>query len=180
MSRIGKKSIPVPENIKYQIGQGTFEATGPKGTVKQVFPKAVTVEYDEQTKSLQIKRHNDSKQSKAFHGLTRMLIANVIFGVTEGFKKILQIEGQGYNAKLKGKHIELQVGFCLPKVLMIPDGITVEIPMPTKIVVNGSDKCLVGQFAANIRAIRPPDSFQGKGIRYQGEVVKLKAGKSVS
>lgn len=180
MSRIGKKNIPVPANVKYKVTEGAIEVTGPKGTVKQVFPASIAIEYDTETKSLQVKRPNDTKQSKCFHGLTRALIANAVFGVTEGFKKTLEIVGQGYNARLKGKHVELQIGFCLPKTIMIPDGITVEIPMPTKITIKGCDKCTVGQFAANIRAIRRPDSFQGKGIRYEGEVVKLKAGKSLA
>ena len=158
---------------------GHVEVKGPKGKVVQEFPSVITLEKDEEKKVILVKRPNDEKQSKAFQGLTRALVANAVKGVFDGFEKALDIIGTGYNAKLKGRHVELQLGFCLPKSVMIPEDIQVEVPQPTRIVVKGCNKQAVGQFAANLRAIRPPDPYKGKGIRYVNEVVKLKASKSV-
>lgn len=178
MSRIGKQPIPVPDGVKVSIESGCVEITGPKGNVRQEFPNVISVKFDEENKVVNVERPDDEKQSMAFHGLTRALIANGVKGVVENFKKILLIVGTGYNARLKGKHLELQIGFCLPQIMMIPEGLEVELTSPTRIVITGADKQLVGQFAANVRAIRPPDSYKGKGIRYDGEVVKIKAGKT--
>lgn len=179
MSRIGKKPIPIPQGVEASINEGWVDVKGPLGSVKQVFPVGVTIELDKGAKILQVKRPDDQKKSKAFQGLTRALIANAVQGVVTGFQKSLSIVGTGFSAKLKGKHLEINVGFCLPVVLMIPEGIKVELPNPTSIVLKSCDKHLVGQFAATIRAIRPPEPYKGKGIRYLHEVVKLKARKGV-
>lgn len=177
MSRIGKKPIPIPKDVEVNLQPGSIETKGPKGTMKQDFPASIEVQLDNDR--ICVQRPDDLKQSKAFQGLTRALIANAVNGVSTGFEKSLDIVGTGYNAKLKGKHLELQIGFCLPKALMIPEGLTVEVPSPTKIIVKGCNKQLLGQFAANVRAIRPPDPYKGKGIRYSNEQVKLKASKSI-
>ena len=178
MSRIGKKTIPVPEGVKLALQSGKIELNGPQGSISQELPTGINVEYNEERKIIDVTRPNNLKQSRALHGLVRALIANAVHGVSQGFHKRLEIVGTGYNAKLKGKHLELQIGFCLPRALMIPDGITVEVPTPTKILIKGCDKHQVGQFAADIHAIRSPDSYKGKGIKYEGEVIKLKAGKA--
>lgn len=174
MSRIGKKPISVPQGVDVKISPGCVEVKGPLGSVKQNFPTSIDVKFDAAQRILQVSRPNDQKRSKAFQGLSRALIANAVKGVTVGFEKGFTIVGTGYNAKLKGKHLELQVGYCLPQALMIPDGLKVEVPAPTKIIVKGCDRHLVGQFAANIRRVRPPDPYKGKGIRYVDEVVKTK------
>ena len=178
MSRIGKKIIPIPEGVKVSIKSGSIELTGPQGTVQQPFPSVISVECDEANKLIRVTRPDDEKQSKSLHGLVRALVANAVVGVTKGYKKSLDVVGGGYNAKLKGKQLELQVGYSLPRTLMIPEGLVVEAPTPLKIIIKGCDKHLVGQFAANVRAVRPPDSYKGKGIRYEGEVIKIKAGKT--
>lgn len=180
MSRIGKKTIPVPDGVKLNIKTGCVEMTGPKGSVTQTFPEVMSIEYDQANKSLKVVRPDDEKLSRSYHGLTRTLLANAMHGVTQGYQRTLEITGTGYNAKLKGKHLELQVGFCLPQPIMIPDGISVDLPTPIRIIIRGCNKQLVGQFAANVRAIRPPDNYKGKGIKYEGEVVKIKAGKAVT
>lgn len=179
MSRIGKKPIPVPAGVTVAITPGCVEVKGPQGNMKQQFPATIKVELDAEKKLITVTRPDDEKQSMAFHGLTRALINNAIKGVVQNYEKSLEILGTGYNAKLKGKHLELQVGFFLPQTAMIPDGLQVTLPNPTRIVVKGCDKQLVGQFAASVRAIRPPDPYKGKGVRYVGEVVKLKASKAV-
>lgn len=178
MSRIGKKLIPIPEGVKVSIEPGSIQIVGPKGTVTQQFPSIITVEYDQANKVIKVSRPDDEKQSRSFHGLTRALIANAVTGVTKGFQRNLEIVGTGYNAKLKGKQIELQVGFCLPQIVTIPEDLQIELPFPTKIMIKGCNKHSVGQFAASVRSIRPPEPYKGKGIRYEGEVVKIKAGKT--
>lgn len=179
MSRIGKKPISVPQGVELKIGEGYAEVKGPLGSVRQEFPSSISVEFDQGKREILVARPDDERRSRAFHGLTRALLANAVNGVVQNFQKSLSIVGTGYNAKLKGKHLELQVGFCLPVSLMIPEGLKVEVPMPTKIVIKGCDRHLVGQFAANVRRVRPPENYKGKGIRYTDEVVKLKASKSV-
>lgn len=179
MSRIGKKPVFIPKEVTLNFEPGYFEVKGPKGTLKQSFPSVVTIEFDAEKRLASVVRHDDEKQSSAYQGLTRALLQNAVKGVVEQFEKALSIIGTGYNARLKGKHLELQIGYCLPQSLMIPDGIIVEVPAPTKIVIRGCDRQLVGQFTANVRAIRLPDSYKGKGVRYVNEVIKLKATKSV-
>ncbi len=178
MSRIGNKAIPLPDGVKLDVTPKFAEVSGPKGKVHQLIHPNIKVEIDEESKSVKVTRPDDTKENKALHGLVRALIANAVAGVTKGFEKALNIVGTGYNAKLKGKHLELQIGFCLPVNMMIPEGITVEVPEPTRIVIKGCDKQQVGQFAADVRKVRPPEPYKGKGIRYADEVVKLKAGKS--
>jgi large subunit ribosomal protein L6 len=178
MSRIGNKPIPLAAGVQINLTPEFAEVKGPKGQLTQLLHPNIQVNIDEENKVINVIRPDDEKQNKALHGLVRALLANAITGVSQGFEKTLKIVGTGYNVKLKGRHLELQVGFCLPKVIMIPDGLEVLVPDPTKIVVKGCDRQLVGQFTANVRAIRPPDSYKGKGIRHEGEVVKLKDGKS--
>lgn len=177
MSRIGKKPIPVPAGVTIEISKGSAKFKGPQGELTQKFPESVTAEHNTDNNTLNVIRHDEEKESSAFQGLTRALLANAIAGVTQGFMKSLDVVGTGYNAKLGGKHLELSVGFCLPQKLMIPEGIKVEVPEPTRIVIKGCDKQVVGQFAAVVRAVRPPDAYKGKGIRYSNEVIKLKASK---
>jgi large subunit ribosomal protein L6 len=179
MSRIGKKPIPVPAGVTVNITPGCIDLKGPLGTLQQKFPATMKVELSAEKKIITVTRPDDEKQSMAFHGLTRALINNAVKGVVQSYEKSLDIVGTGYNAKLKGKHLELQVGFFLPQTRMIPEGLQVTLPNPTKIVVKGCDKQLVGQFAASVRAIRPPDPYKGKGVRYSKEIVKLKASKAV-
>ena len=179
MSRIGKKPIPVPDGVTVNITPGCIEVKGKYGTLQQKFPTTIAIELDGATKLLHVRRPNDDKQSKAFQGLTRALIANAVQGVVQGYEKSLDIVGTGYNAKIKGKSLELQVGFSLPQARMIPEGLLVTLPSPIKIIIKGCDKQLVGQFAASLRAVRPPDAYKGKGVRYSNEVVKLKASKAV-
>lgn len=178
MSRIGKKTIPVPAGVKLTINPGSVELSGPKGNIKQIFPSKIKVEFDEKEKMIKVTRPNDEKESKAMHGLTRALVANAVAGVVKPFSKTLDIIGTGYNAKLKEKTLELNLGFCLPKYINIPEGIKVTLPTPLRIVIEGCDKYIVGQFASDVRGIRPPDHYKGKGIRYEGEKVKIKAGKT--
>ncbi len=178
MSRIGKKPISLSSSVQVDIKSDSVKMKGPKGEIEQKYHPLMKVELDEENKAIVVTRPDDLKESRALHGLVRALINNAVTGVTEGFEKTLKIIGTGYNVKLMGKHMDLQVGYCLPKKVMIPENINVEVPNPTQIIIKGCDRQAVGQFAANVRAIRPPDSYKGKGIRYENEVVKLKAGKS--
>lgn len=180
MSRIGKKPISIPQNVSIKLGTGSVEVKGPVGNMKQIFPSKVQIEIDEKTKIIQIKCGDDHKESSAFQGLTRSLIANAVLGVVENFKKELTIVGTGYNAKLKGKSLEIQAGFCHPHTIAIPEGLKVELPTPVRIIISGCDKQLVGQFAANVRKIRPVEPYKGKGIRYKDEVVKIKERKGAA
>lgn len=176
MSRIGKQPIPIPEGVKIAIQDKAVEVTGPKGKVCEPIVENISVE--QQDKELVVKALNSEKQTKAAHGLVRALIANAIVGVTTGYQKVMAIVGTGYNARLKGKTLELAVGFILPVTLNIPEGLTVEVPTPIRIVIKGCNKQLVGEFAATIRRVKEPDNYKGKGIRYEAEKIKLKAGKS--
>ncbi len=180
MSRIGKLPIKIPSGVKVsqsKDGSGTqVKVEGPNGKLSFGFRSEVslTIEGDE----ARVTRHGDSKFDRAYHGTSRALLANMVTGVSSGFRKTLQIEGVGYNAKLAGKKITLQIGFCHPVDIPIPETIKVEVPNPTTIVVQGPDKQLVGEFAAGIRKIRPPEPYKGKGIRYEGERIIRKTGKS--
>lgn len=179
MSRIGKKPIPVPAGVQVKITPGSVELKGPQGSFQQKFPSQIQVELDTEKKEIRVKRPDDTKLSRACHGLTRALVANAVKGVSEGFEKTLDIQGTGYNAKLKGKQIEINLGWIHPALVAIPDELKVTVPAPNRILIRGCDKYLVGQFAANTRGIRPPDPYKGKGIRYLNEVIKLKTVKSV-
>jgi large subunit ribosomal protein L6 len=177
MSRIGKAPIPVPGNVEVTITGNHVAVKGPKGTLDRVLPGDITVRQDGDT--LFVERLDDERESRAFHGLARALVNNMVVGVTEGYRKELEIVGVGYRAAAKGPDtLELALGFSHPVVVNAPEGITFETPQPTRIDVVGIDKQVVGQVAANIRSIRKPEPYKGKGVRYSGERVVRKAGKA--
>jgi large subunit ribosomal protein L6 len=175
VSRIGRKPVPVPEAVTVEVGPGRVAVKGPKGELKQSLSPEMTVEQDDG--AIVVKRPTDRGEHRALHGLTRSLIANMVEGVTDGFEKRLEIQGVGYRAQLKGKKLELALGYSHPVAVDPPEGIEFEVPQPTEIIVRGIDKQLVGQVAADIRKRRPPEPYKGKGIRYRGEHVLRKVGK---
>jgi large subunit ribosomal protein L6 len=175
MSRIGRKPIPIPEAVTVELAPGQVAVKGPKGELTQGHSADMTVEQGDGV--LTVQRPTDRGEHRALHGLTRSLIANMVEGVTEGFEKRLEIQGVGYRAQLKGKNLELALGYSHPVAIEAPEGIEFEVPQPTEIVVRGIDKQLVGQVAADIRKRRPPEPYKGKGIRYRGEHVLRKVGK---
>lgn len=178
MSRIGRKPVPVPAGVKIAVANQTVNVEGPKGKLSlQVHPLA-KVQYDDKAKTLVVTRASDERLARAVHGLTRSLLNNMVTGVTNGFEKRLKIEGIGYQGKVEKNAVVLTVGFSHPVPVPIPPGLTVEMPDATTIVVKGADKQLVGQFAAVVRRVRPPEPYKGKGIRYENEVVRRKEGKS--
>jgi len=177
MSRIGKAPITVPSGVDVTISGGEVVVKGPKGTLSRSIPGAITVRRDEAT--LVVERPNDERENRALHGLTRTLVSNMVHGVTEGFSKELEIIGVGYRAEAQAPTtLRLALGFSHPVILQAPEGVTFEVPTQTRIIVRGIDKELVGQVAANIRAIRKPEPYKGKGVRYLGEKVRRKAGKT--
>ncbi len=176
MSRIGNAPIELPSAVDVKVTGTNVEVKGAKGTLNQTIDPLITVTVDDGV--VNVDRANDERATKALHGLYRSLIANMVLGVSEGYTKELQAVGVGYRAALKGKGIELQVGFSHPVNIEAPDGITFEVPEPTRIIVSGIDKQKVGQVAANIRSVRPPEPYKGKGIRYKDEHVRRKAGKA--
>jgi large subunit ribosomal protein L6 len=176
MSRIGNAPITLPKGVVVSTSGNDVQVKGPKGTLTQSIKEAITVTVDDGTVSLD--RENDERTTKALHGLYRALINNMVIGVSEGYSKELTAVGVGYRAALKGSNLELQVGFSHPVNITAPDGINFEVPEPTKIIVSGIDKQKVGQVAANIRSVRPPEPYKGKGIRYVDEYVRRKAGKA--
>lgn len=177
MSRIGKAAVPVPSGVEVTVAAGTVTVTGPKGTLSRIIPGDITISQDEG--QLTFERPNDDRRNKALHGLTRSLVNNMVVGVTEGFKKELQIVGVGYRAEAQSpSNLRLNLGFSHPVLVAAPEGITFEVPVPTQVVVSGIDKEVVGQVAANIRSIRKPEPYKGKGVRYAGERVLRKAGKA--
>lgn len=176
MSRIGKKPIPVPKGVTITIAEDAVELKGPKGTLRQIVPPGIRfVQHDGELRAEPVR---DDTQLKKFHGLGRSLMANAVRGVTEGFKRELDIVGVGYRAEVKGKDIVFALGYSHPIVFPIPAGIDVAIEKQTHITVTGADRQLVGQVAANIRRLRKPDPYKQKGIRYTGEVLKKKQGKT--
>jgi large subunit ribosomal protein L6 len=175
MSRIGKKPIPVPDGVTVSVGPGRVTVNGPRGELNQAFNPAI--EIVEEDGRLTVRRPTDRGEHRALHGLTRSLVANMVEGVTEGFEKRLEIQGVGYRARLQGKALELSVGFSHPVSVPAPEGIEFEVPQPTEVIVRGIDKQLVGETAARIRRVRPPEPYKGKGIRYAGEYVRRKVGK---
>jgi large subunit ribosomal protein L6 len=175
MSRIGRKPISVPENVSIDVSPGHVSVKGPKGELAQDLSADMTVEQSDGV--LTVARPTDRGEHRALHGLTRSLIANMVEGVTDGFEKRLEIQGVGYRAQLKGKNLELALGYSHPVPIEAPEGIEFEVPQPTEIIVRGIDKQLVGQVAADIRKRRPPEPYKGKGIRYRGEHVMRKVGK---
>ncbi|MEZ5219470.1 MAG: 50S ribosomal protein L6 [Ilumatobacteraceae bacterium] len=177
MSRIGKRPIVVPSGVDVAITAGTVTVKGPKGTLSRDVPGEIAVRSEGDT--LLVERPNDERENRSLHGLTRTLVANMVTGVTDGFTKELDIVGVGYRAEAQGADgLKLALGFSHPVVVKAPEGVTFEVPAPTKIIVRGIDKEKVGQVAANIRSIRKPEPYKGKGVRYTGERVLRKAGKA--
>ena len=176
MSRIGKKIITLPANVTARLDGGAIKVKGPKGELSRVLDGGITAKVE--GGKVLLSRPGDEQRDRALHGLYRSLVKGMVDGVTTGFEKRLEIVGVSYQAKVTGKTLSLQVGFCNPVVREIPKGITVECPQPTLVILRGHDKQLVGQFAADLRRTRPPEPYKGKGLRYVGEVVTLKAGKS--
>jgi large subunit ribosomal protein L6 len=175
MSRIGKSPIELPAGVSVSLSPGRVMVNGPLGELTQTVPRRITVEQADG--ELVVKRPTDRGEDRALHGLTRSLVANMVQGVTQGFRKTLEIQGVGYRAALRGTSLELNVGFSHPVVVEPPQGITFEVPQPTQIIVRGIDKQQVGQIASEIRRVRPPEPYKGKGIRYEGEYVRRKLGK---
>jgi len=179
MSRIGRKPVAVPANVKVAIANSTIQVEGPKGSLSYAHRPEVAIAHDSEKNELVVTRRDDERLSRALHGLTRALVANMVVGVSEGYTRKLEIVGVGFQAQLrKANTIALQVGFANQVVLEAPEGVTVTIPDPSHVVVTGADKQAVGQFAATIRKVRPPEPYKGKGIRYEGEVIRRKAGKA--
>jgi large subunit ribosomal protein L6 len=177
MSRIGRSPIQVPAGVEVSLADRKVTVTGPRGTLARPVPGEISVRMDDST--LLVERPNDERQNRALHGLTRSLVNNMVVGVTDGFNKDLEIVGVGYRAIARGAdQLELALGFSHPVIVDAPAGVTFEVPQPTRITVRGIDKELVGQVAANIRKIRKPEPYKGKGVRYAGERVIRKAGKA--
>jgi large subunit ribosomal protein L6 len=177
MSRIGKAPISIPSGVDVAIVDGTVRVKGPRGELSRPIPGAITVRQDGDT--LLVERPDDERESRSLHGLTRSLVNNMVVGVTDGFQKELEIVGVGYRAEAQGSGaLRLSLGYSHPVVVAAPDGITFEVPAPTRVIVRGIDKEAVGQVAADIRAIRKPEPYKGKGVRYAGERILRKAGKA--
>ena len=175
MSRIGRRPIELPAGVLVAISHGRVQVNGPLGELSQVVPTRMQIEKSDE--EIVVKRPTERGEDRALHGLTRTLIANMVEGVTKGFEKHLEIQGVGYRAQLKGSDLELAVGFSHPITIKPRDGIAFDVPTPTQVIVKGIDKQMVGQTAAEIRKVRPPEPYKGKGIRYAGEQVKRKVGK---
>ncbi len=177
MSRIGRSPIPLPSGVDVTVVDGRITVRGPRGTLERALPPDMTVRQEDGV--LQVERPDDERTHRALHGLTRTLVNNMVLGVTTGFQKDLEIVGVGYRAAAQGPTtLELALGFSHPVVVEAPDGITFEVPAPTRVSIRGIDKQAVGQVAAEIRSIRKPEPYKGKGVRYAGEVVRRKAGKA--
>ena len=176
MSRIGKYPVPVPSGVDITIDGAVVTVKGPKGTLSHTVAAPITVEKGDE--GIAVKRPNDERIAKSLHGLTRTLISNMVEGVTNGYEKKLEIVGTGYRVALKGQELEFALGFSHPVIIAPPEGITFAVEGPTKFSVAGIDKQQVGEVAANIRKVRPPEPYKGKGVRYAGEHVRRKAGKT--
>src|SRR5881398_1796883 len=175
MSRIGRKPIELPSSVSVSIDPGRVMVNGPLGALTQQVPARIKIE--QRDGEIVVTRPTERGEDRALHGLTRTLVANMVEGVTKGFEKRLEIQGVGYRAALRGTSLELNVGYSHPVVVEPRAGITFEVPVPTQIVVKGVDKQMVGQTAAEVRSVRPPEPYKGKGIRYEGEYVRRKVGK---
>ena len=178
MSRIGRRPVPVIKGIKIEKKDGTIKVSGPKGELSASIPFSIAVEVKDN--EVVLTRSSDEKAQKALHGTWRALINNMVKGVSEGFQKRLEIVGVGYKAEAKGKKIQLALGFSHPILFAPPAGIKVEVPQPTNMIVSGIDKQLVGQVAAKLRSFRPPEPYKGKGVKYEGEYIRRKAGKAAA
>jgi large subunit ribosomal protein L6 len=175
MSRIGKQPIPVPSGVELTIEPDLVRVKGPKGELQERVSRDMRITQEDG--EVVVSRPSDRRDHRALHGLTRSLVANMVQGVTDGFEKRLEIQGVGYRAALRGNDIELSVGYSHPVVIEAPAGVEFEVPQPTRITVRGSSKQAVGEIAARIRKVRPPEPYKGKGIRYEGEYVQRKVGK---
>jgi large subunit ribosomal protein L6 len=178
MSRIGKQSIDIPEKVKVKLDGQKILVDGPKGSLTRILPSLICCSLDEQTQTLVIEKTQNTKLSQALYGLSRTLVSNMVVGVSTGFEKRLQITGVGYRAQLDGKDLLLNMGYSHPVKMVTPSELAVKVESPTSVVVSGMQKDLVGEFAAKIRAVRPPEPYKGKGIAYEGEVIRRKAGKT--
>jgi large subunit ribosomal protein L6 len=176
MSRIGNAPIQIPGGVEITVDGPTVTVKGPKGTLARTFPERLAISVDEGVAT--VSRADEQRETRALHGLTRALLANMVTGVAEGFTRELQTVGVGYRAALQGSTLELQVGYSHPVHIDAPEGVEFEVPEPTRIIVRGIDKQKVGQAAADIRAVRPPEPYKGKGIRYTDERIRRKAGKA--
>ena len=176
MSRIGRLPIPVPSGVEVTLAGQDVTVKGPKGSLNLTVSEPITISQEDGT--LQVARPNDERESRALHGLTRSLVANMVTGVTEGFSKILEIRGVGYRVQARGSDLEFALGFSHPVPVKAPEGITFEVQTPTRFIVRGIDKQVVGETAAKIRKLRRPDPYKGKGVRYAGENVRRKVGKA--
>jgi large subunit ribosomal protein L6 len=175
MSRIGKLPIPIPQGVKIQVDGSSVRAEGPKGKLSQPVPSGLTPRVADGT--IVIERSSDERHVRALHGLARALVANMVHGVKDGFERKLDIVGIGYRAQMQGKNIQLALGYSHPIIFPLPDGVTAEIDKQVAITLRGADKAVLGQTAAKLRALRKPDPYKGKGIKYSGEVIRRKVGK---
>ena len=178
MSRIGRKPISFPGDVTVAMNGQQVHVKGPKGELKFTPHPNMSVDVNDGDRVVQVNRPDDSRENRALHGLTRSLIQNMVDGVVKPFERRLTVVGVGYNASLAGNKLSLQVGFANTVVLEVPEGVNVDVPAATSVIVRSPDKQAVGQFAANVRSVRPPEPYKGKGIRYVGEQVKIKPGKS--
>jgi large subunit ribosomal protein L6 len=178
MSRIGRKPIPLVKGVKIEKKDGTIKMTGPKGDLSAKVPSSISIEISEN--EILVKRPSDEKKIRALHGTWRALLNNMIKGVSEGYARKLEIVGVGYKAEMKGKKLQLALGYSHPILFEAPNGIKLEVPIPTNILISGIDKQLVGQVAAKLRSFRPPEPYKGKGVKYEGEYIRRKAGKAAA
>ena len=177
MSRIGRLPIPVPSGVEVTLDGQSVTVKGPKGALSHTVPAPITIERADDG-TLSVARPDDERESRSLHGLTRSLVANMVIGVTDGYAKAMEIRGVGYRVAAKGSDLEFALGYSHPVPVLAPDGITFEVSTPTRFVVRGIDKQKVGEVAANIRKLRKPDPYKGKGVRYEGEQIRLKVGKT--
>jgi large subunit ribosomal protein L6 len=178
MSRIGKQFITIPNKVSVKLDGQKISVDGPKGSLSRILPSLVCCSIDEKENKVFVEKAKDSKLSRALHGLSRTLVANMVTGVSSGFEKRLQITGVGYRAQMSGKNLVLNMGYSHPVTMITPETISVNVETPTSVIISGLEKDLVGEFAAKIRSVRPPEHYKGKGIAYEGEYIRRKAGKT--
>ena len=178
MSRIGKQFITIPSKVNVKLEGQKISVDGPKGSLSRILPSLVCCTVDEKEKKVFVEKAKESKLSRALHGLSRTLVANMVTGVSTGFEKKLQITGVGYRAQMSGKDLVLNMGYSHPVTMITPETLSVKVENPTSVIVSGLEKDLVGEFAAKIRSVRPPEPYKGKGIAYEGEYIRRKAGKT--